>query len=243
MEQSKKIILVGTGELSNDIRFFIERYNLFEVVGYAVNKEYLKETEYKGLPVYPLESLEEYVDKNTIYTFVAIYWFHYLNRERRKAFELLKDKGFKVANLISPKAEVLTENIGEGNWICDYVYLDFKSKIGSNNIFRNYSYFGHYAEVDNHTFLGARTVIGGHTHIGSQNFIGISCTIFNNLTIGDKCILGAGTVVKRSVPDYSVVKMPNDNVITKQYTEETIELKLVPGNVRKKLADDRREEK
>lgn len=224
----KKLIIVGTGQLSQDVRFFVERYNLFDIVGYAINKEYISENVYEGLPIHSIEDLEKEVDANDVYLYIAISWFHYLNRERRKAYELLKNKGFRFANLISPKAEILTEDIGEGNWICDFVYLDFKTQIGSNNVFRNYAYVGHYSQIGSHCFIGAKSLIGGNSSIGDQNFIGIASTVFNDVVTGDKCVVGGTAVVKKSLPDYSVCKISNSVIDIKQYTADEIEKKIMP---------------
>ncbi len=224
----KKLIIVGMGQLSQDVKFFVERYNLFEVVGYAINKEYITKKENEGLPVYAIEDLENEVDVNDVYLYIAISWFHYLNRDRKLAYQYLKSKGFKFANLISPKAEILTDSIGEGNWIGDFVYLDFRTEIGSNNVLRNYAYVGHYSKIGDHCFIGAKTLIGGNSSIGNQNFIGISATVFNDVVTGDKCIVGATAVAKKSLPNYTVCKISNTFLDIKQYTEDTIEDKIMP---------------
>lgn len=63
---AEKLVIVGIGETSQDIRFFLERYQLFEVAGYAVNREYISGTQWNGLPVYALEELEQHIDKNRV---------------------------------------------------------------------------------------------------------------------------------------------------------------------------------
>lgn len=226
--EKEKLIIVGTGQLSNDVRFFVERYQLFDIVGYTINEEYIKDDTYKGLPVYPMERLEEYVDKDDVKFYISISWFHYLNRARESAFLFLKEKGFKAANLISPHATVLTDDIGEGNWICDFAYLDFSTTVGCNNVFRNYAYLGHYARVGDHSFLGAKSLIGGNSKIGNRCFIGIAATVFNDVKIGNKCIVGGAAVAKYHLPDFSICKIANDSIFIKQYNEETIDNKLMP---------------
>lgn len=48
------------------------------------------------------------------------------------------------------------------------------------------------------------TVIYGKIEIGNNSFIGCRCTILPNVKIGDNCIIGAGSVVTRNIPDNSV---------------------------------------
>lgn len=48
------------------------------------------------------------------------------------------------------------------------------------------------------------TVIYGPINIGKNCFIGCRSTIFPNVTIGDNSIIGAGSIVNRSIPANSV---------------------------------------
>jgi acetyltransferase-like isoleucine patch superfamily enzyme len=45
----------------------------------------------------------------------------------------------------------------------------------------------------------------GKIKIGNNVFIGINCIILLNTTVGDNCIIGAGSVVKGNFPDNSVI--------------------------------------
>jgi acetyltransferase-like isoleucine patch superfamily enzyme len=45
----------------------------------------------------------------------------------------------------------------------------------------------------------------GEIRIGDNTFIGIGCTLLPGTTIGSNCIIGAGAVVRGTIPDDSVV--------------------------------------
>lgn len=45
----------------------------------------------------------------------------------------------------------------------------------------------------------------GKITIGNNVFIGINCIVLLNTTIGDNCIIGAGSVIKGQYPDNSVI--------------------------------------
>jgi acetyltransferase-like isoleucine patch superfamily enzyme len=47
--------------------------------------------------------------------------------------------------------------------------------------------------------------IFGKIKIGNNVFIGINCTILYNTSIGNNCIIGAGSVVRGQFPDNSVI--------------------------------------
>ena len=45
----------------------------------------------------------------------------------------------------------------------------------------------------------------GRIKIGDNVFIGNNCTLLPNTTVGDNCIIGAGSVVRGKFPDNSVI--------------------------------------
>lgn len=45
----------------------------------------------------------------------------------------------------------------------------------------------------------------GRIRIGARTFIGCNCTILPGVTVGKRCVIGAGSVVTKDVPDGCVV--------------------------------------
>ena len=56
---------------------------------------------------------------------------------------------------------------------------------------------------------------------------GMTEQVFDDTTIGKKCIIGASTAVKRNMPDFSSCKTASCAYEIKQYTEAEIESKLM----------------
>lgn len=222
----KKLIIVGVSKTALHVFNFVKYHNLYDVIGFAVNKEYKKDgAEFCGLPIFELESLDEAVRGIDFEVFVAILWNH-LNKDRRKVYEYCKSRGYKLANLISPLAVVRGEIEGDNCWVHDYVVIQNDAHIGSDVFAMAYSLIGAYTHVGNHCFFGARSLLGGGSTIGEQSFIGLGATVFDDTSIGRKCLIGACTSVKRNMPDFSRYVTSSDMII-KQYTENEIENKLV----------------
>lgn len=221
----EKLIIIGTGVNASHAFNFIKDYGLYDVVGFAVNKEYKKENRYMDLPVYDIESLELQFDKNEIKVFVALLW-NRVNAERKKLYEELKDRRFNFANIISPKASIRGNIIGDNCWIHDFCTIQNNAVIGNNVALMAYTLIGMGTIIEDHCFCGAKSTVAGGCKVGEQSFVGINTTIFDGTTVGKKCVLGACTVVKRNIPDYSLYKTSSDIVI-KTYDENTIEEKLM----------------
>ena len=52
-------------------------------------------------------------------------------------------------------------------------------------------------------------------HIGEGTFIGVHCSILPNIKIGKKCVIGAGSVINRDIPDYSMVSGSPARIISR----------------------------
>ncbi len=221
-----KLIIVGISSTSKHVYSFVKMYNLYEVVGFAVNEKYINCDEFCGLPVYALETLDQKFDKSEVYLFVAMLW-NKLNSERKNVYNYCKERGYKLANIVSPLASIRSEIKGDNCWIHDYVVIQNDSHIESNVMLMAFSLIGANTHVGAHCFFGAKSLLGGGGTIGEQSFVGINATIFDDTNIGKKCIIGACTPVKRNIPNYSKYVTASDNIVIKQYSEEEIENKLL----------------
>ena len=222
----KKLIIVGLSTTSRLAYSFVQSHNLFDVVGFAVNEHYKDTDSFCGLPVYNLEKLDRDVKCDEFEVFVALLWNH-LNADRKKVYEYCKSKNYRMANLISPLAVVRSEITGDNIWIHDHVVIQNDTKMGNNIAIMQGALIGADSVIASHCFFGAHSLFAGGCTIGEQSFVGLHATVFDDTHIGEKCIIGACTAVKRNMPNYSKYTTPSDNIVIKQYTAEEIENKLV----------------
>lgn len=221
----QNLCIIGIGETAERVYNFCKRYNLYNIVGFAVDKCFIQEKTFSGLPIFPLENLEQYIDKSNCLLFVALFWNN-LNGDRRRLYERMKKHNWQFATIVSPHASI-RGNIGENCWVMDYVVTQENSFVGDNVFIADFVFVGHSAIIESHCFLGARSTIMGSAVIGEQSFIGISATVFDVVSIGKKCLVGACSIQKYNMPDCSVCKISTTNNIIKQYQENEIESKWV----------------
>ena len=225
----KNLVIVGISDTADRIARFVERYSLYNIIGCTVNKEYVPESgiaEVGGQirQVFPLEDLNQYIDIENDLLFVAVLW-NRLNADRRYLYEKVKSMGFKLANIVSPNASVRGEIKGDNCWICDNVIVQERVELGSDVFIKDNAVVAHWSKVANHAFIAINATVCGSVVVGEQSYIGANATVFDEVKIGKKCLIGGATIVKRNVPDCSVVKTPNDTMIIKQYPEDAIENK------------------
>jgi sugar O-acyltransferase (sialic acid O-acetyltransferase NeuD family) len=223
----KDIILIGTGKTAEDIFVFINDYKLFNVIGFAVDVKYKTTDSFCNLPVFDIEGIENLVDIQSTSFFICTQW-NYLNKVRKDIYLRLKEKNFQFANVISPNAIIHTGSVlGTNCWVSDGVIIESNCNIGDNVFIKSNAVIGHFVSIENHCFIGISGIIGGSSVIGEQSFIGIRATVFDEVQIGKKCLIGACSVVKRSIPNYTIVKTSLNNIDIIQSNKFLIEEKLV----------------
>jgi len=221
----RRIVIIGLSTTAERIYNFIVKHNLFDVIGFALDKEYIKEHSYRDLPIFDLATLESKIDSENDLLFVAIAW-NKLNRDRMNVYSELSRRGFHFANIISPNSQIYSSISNENIWIGDNVIVETGALIGSNTFIDHNAYIGTHSIIKSHCYLGAKSLIAGKCIISEQCFIGLNATVFDEITIGRKCIIGACTIIKRNIPEFSIVKTNlNLNVIIQSNSDE-IETKL-----------------
>lgn len=222
-----KLVILGISETADRLAQFIEYYSLFDIIGYAVSREYYSISEFRGEPVWILEELDHYIDFSEVQVVTGLFWNH-LNADRRRLYEFAKTlyPDIHFANVVSPTA-IVRGRMGENNWLMDYVVIQEDACVSNNCILADGVFVGHKTLMESHCFVSAHATVGGTCVIGQQSFVGLSATIFNDTTVGEKCLIGAATVVKRNVEPYTVVKTSGENIITKQYSPMEIENKWI----------------
>ncbi len=222
----KKLIIIGTSKTASQVYDFVQQHQLFDIMGFAVHKQYRLSDTFYGTNVYNIEELDNHFDKENLLLYIAISW-NRLNADRKNLYLNLKKQGYSFANIISPTALIYGEILGDNNWIHDYVSVYTGATIDSNNILLTNALVGSFTTLGSHIFCGVKSSILGGCKIGDQVFIGTNAIVFDDRSVGNKCLVGAGTMVKRDLPNYSLIKTSTVEYAIESYTEDEIEGKLL----------------
>ncbi len=204
MKKSKKLVLVGDSALAEIAYEYFTYDSEFEVVGFSVEKAYLRREKLFGLPVVPFEDIETYYDPQEHYAFVAIA-YRKMNRVRTRLYKAVKAKGYKLTSYVSSHAFVWRNvEIGENCFIFEDNVIQPFVKIGNNVILWSGNHIGHHSVIKDNCFLASHIVVSGFVEIGENCFIGVNSTIANNLKIAKNCLIGAGTIILRDTKEGEV---------------------------------------
>ncbi|MEY4593867.1 MAG: hypothetical protein RIQ47_277 [Bacteroidota bacterium] len=194
----RKLIIVGASAFAEIAHEYFDVDSSYEVVAFAVEADFLKETSKNGLPVIAFESMEQHFSPIDHDVFVAVTYTQ-LNRLRSRMAIQSKSKGYALASYISSRAFVWRNVfLGEHCFIFEYNTLQPFVKIGSNVVLWSGNHIGHHSVVRDNCFISSHVVVSGFCDIGENSFIGVNSTISNNLSIGKDNWIGPGVTLTKN---------------------------------------------
>lgn len=202
MKKTKKVVLLGDSAFAEVAYECFTRDSEYEVVGFAVEEAYLKKNELFGLPIVPLEKIEEYFDPKEVEFYAALVYTQ-LNRLRTKLYQIAKGKGYRPASYISSRAFVWPNAmVGEHCFIFENNTIQPFVKIGNNVVLWSGNHIGHHSVIGDHCFISSHVVVSGFCHIGKNSFLGVNATLGNNVSLGEDNWLGPSvTIIKNTEPN------------------------------------------
>ncbi len=124
---------------------------------------------------------------------------------RHRIADELKSRGAKFANLIHPSCVIAKDAIiGEGNIISPFSIIGPKAVVGDFNILTSYSAISHDCVVGSYNSFSS-VIVCGYCHIGDNNSFWIKSTVVYSVNVGSNCVIQAGMVVDKDVPDGTTV--------------------------------------
>ena len=204
-DKTRKLMIVGASAFAEIAYEYFQHDSTFEVVGFAVELEYIERDTLFGLPVVPFETAQERWAPAQ-HHFYAANVYTQGNRLRTRLYEGAKAKGYTPASYISPAAFVWRNvKLGEHLFIFEQNVVQPFVTLGDNLVLWSGNHIGHHSTLRSHSFISSHVVISGFCDVGESCFLGVNSTISNNLKIGNRCVIGAAANVVADVPDETTV--------------------------------------
>lgn len=207
--KSKKLVIFGAGETADIAYEYFTHDSDYEVVAFAVEAAYRKETKHFGLPVLTFEEMQEQFPAGQCEAFVAISYTH-LNRVRARCFQMVKAAGYTCATYISSKSFFWhTATIGENCMIFENNVIQHGVQIGNGVILWSGNHIGHQTKIEDYVYISSHVVISGFCVIGAYSFIGVNATFNDGIALGKDNIVGSGSlIVKNTEPGKLMIGAP-----------------------------------
>ncbi len=127
-----------------------------------------------------------------------------VNKIRKIIVERLKanNSAIKFATAIHPSAVISpSAKIGEGTVIMAGAVVNADAVIGRHCIINTGATVDHDCVIEDFCHIAPGTHICGATHVGECTWLGVGSSVIQCLNIGRNCMIGAGSVVVKDIPD------------------------------------------
>jgi sugar O-acyltransferase (sialic acid O-acetyltransferase NeuD family) len=206
MSDGGKLVIVGDSLFAEIAYEYFTHDSPYEVVAFAVEREYRKRDELFGLPIVDFESLPERYDPAGHSVYVALVYTQ-LNRLRERLAAASKALGYSLASYVSSRAFVWRNvQLGEHCFIFENNVVQPFVKVGNNVVLWSGNHIGHHSHIRDNVFISSHVVVSGSVDIGENSFLGVNSTLVNDITIGRDTWLGPHVTVTRDAPAGSVYR-------------------------------------
>lgn len=197
-------VIIGAGTYGEVYLSYLMESGV-DVVGFLDDNETLRGKEIRGIPIFGgvgmLETLKESHGIEAVYCPLGT------NLLRVKFLKYANELGYQTPNYIHPSV-VISSNVQIGNG----VYILLGTNIMPHTVIKDYTMISMGANIAHHSVLEEGTFISTGVNFGASikahryAYIGISATVMTGVhELGENCMIGAGAVVIKDVPDNAVV--------------------------------------
>ena len=198
MEKQKQLFILGDSAFAEVAYEYFTHDSEYRVIGFAVERAFLKRSELFGLPVVAFEDVEQHFPVAETAFFAALVYTQ-LNRVRTRLYQAAKSKGYRAASYISSRAFVWRNvELGEHVFIFEDNTVQPFVHIGNNVVLWSGNHIGHHSRVNDNCFISSHVVVSGFCEIGRNSFLGVNATLANNVFLGEDTWLGPNVTITGS---------------------------------------------
>lgn len=194
----KKLVIIGAGGFGREVAWLVEEINKvnkeWNLIGFVDDNKEIKGTLINGYEV--LGNLS-WLAEQELYVVNAIG----NPLVKKSMMESLKSSKNKYPVLIHPNVVCSDRvNFGEGSIVCAGNILTVNIEIGKHVIINLDCTVGHDAIVGDYSTILPSVNISGYVNIKECVSLGTGSAVIQGISIGEKTVVGAGSVVVKDLP-------------------------------------------
>lgn len=200
-----KVIIFGVLDTAELAHYYLEHDSEHEVVAFSVNREYIQEESFRGLPLVAFEDVET-IFPPAEYSFFAPMTGRNMNRNREAIYNQVKAKGYTLISYISSHATILDRKnvIGENCFILEDNTIQPFTTVGNNVVMWSGNHIGHHGQIKDHVFFTSHVVMSGHCVIESYSFFGVNSTIRDYTNIAQGTLVGMASAITKETEEWGI---------------------------------------
>lgn len=199
-----KSVIIGAGTYGEVYLAFLQEAGI-DIVGFLDDDPKFEGQEVRGLPVLgPVSLLHSLKETDNV---KAVYCPLGNNKLRVKFLTMARELGYETPNYIHPSV-IVSPDVAIGNG----VYILLGTTIMPHTVIKDFVmismgvHLAHHNVLEEGVFLSTGCNFGASIHAHKYAYCGISSTIMTGMhELGEDCLIGAGAVVIRDVPDKAIM--------------------------------------
>jgi sugar O-acyltransferase (sialic acid O-acetyltransferase NeuD family) len=203
----KDLYIFGVASFAEMAHYYFATEGDQKVVGFVVDDQMVEETRFCGKPIIPKSEFLQSLPASRASIFVAI---GYSNRGRSRLaiIEQFAKRGYGFASFVSKNAYLASGNAGVSTnhvFILENNVVQAFSSVARDVVMWSGNHLGHHSILEQGVFISSHVAVASGTVIGARTFLGLGSVVFENLEIGEECLIGGGAVVNTSLAPRSTV--------------------------------------
>ena len=201
-----KVVVFGVSQWAELAHFYLTHDSPHEVVAFTLDRDYLEQNEYKGLPVVPYDEIEKIYPPDQFKMFIPMS-FKRMNHVRAEKYADAKRRGYELISYVSSKATTFPDfECGDNCFIFEDNTIQPFVKLGSNIVMWSGNHIGHHSVIKDHVMITSHVVISGCCTIEPYCFFGVNATIRDETVIARETLVGMGVTILKDTKEFEVYK-------------------------------------
>ena len=201
-----KVVIFGASQWAELAHFYLTHDSPHDVVGFTLDRDYLQEAEFKGLPIVPFEELEQHFAPAEYKLFIPIS-FKRMNHARADKYYDARRRGYQLISYVSSRATVFPGfECGDNCFILEDNTIQPFVKIGSNVVLWSGNHIGHHSVIKDHVMITSHVVISGACTIEEYCFLGVNSTVRDETVIARETLIGMDVTILKDTSEFQVYK-------------------------------------
>jgi sugar O-acyltransferase (sialic acid O-acetyltransferase NeuD family) len=214
-----ELVIVGSGVTARMAHYYFTRDSEHKVSAFAVDRQYLNDESFLGLPLVSLDEVVERYPPQNYKAFVAL-GYAGMNKQRAAKYYQAKEMGYELVSYVSSRCTFLTDNpVGDNCLVLEDNTIQPFVRIGNDVTLWSGNHIGHDAIIEDHCFLTSHVVVSGFAHLKPYCFLGVNATLRNAITIAPETLVGAGAIIMSDTVEQGVYLPERAKLFDKKSSE------------------------
>jgi len=196
----KNVVIIGGGNQAHYVIDIIERVGHYNIVGIIDSIHPIGSDRFGYKIIGQQENISELIIQNQIYGGIIAIGDNYARGNVYHQISALAPN-FEFINAIHPSV-IIGNNvkIGKGVTAMAGVIFNPKAVIGDFTFFATGAQVEHDCIIHDSASISAGSVTGGYVTIGKYSALTLGVTVLDRIEIGENTVVGAGSLVLKSLP-------------------------------------------